>query len=153
MGFAMSLSEACQNIVEHAGRGGWVMVQRYDWSNRRAGRDVVQIAVCDAGQGFRKSLDTSRARANAGERWSDGDALESGVMQGVSRYTDPGRGQGLTGIRGYVFRFDGKLTVRSGTAKIAMLPDWVEDRPRQDGLTPFPGAQLQIMIPKRIKQP
>ena len=151
MGFAMSLSEACQNIVEHAGRGGWVMVQRYDWSNRRAGRDVVQIAVCDAGQGFRKSLDTSRARANAGDRWSDGDALESGVMQGVSRYTDPGRGQGLTGIRGYVFRFDGKLTVRSGTAKIAMLPDWVEDRPRQDGLSAFPGAQLQIMIPKRIK--
>jgi hypothetical protein len=28
MGFAMSLSEACQNIVEHAGRGGWVMCRR-----------------------------------------------------------------------------------------------------------------------------
>ena len=27
MGFAMTLSEACQNIVEHAGRGGWVAVQ------------------------------------------------------------------------------------------------------------------------------
>jgi anti-sigma regulatory factor (Ser/Thr protein kinase) len=153
MGFAMALSEACQNIVEHAGRGGWVMVQRYDWSSRRAGRDVVQIAVCDAGQGFRKSLEGSRARAIAGDRWSDGDALESGVMQGVSRYTDPGRGQGLTGIRGYVFRFDGKLTVRSGTAKLAMVPDWVDDTPRQDGLTDFPGAQLQIMIPKRVKTP
>jgi hypothetical protein len=29
MGFAMALSEACQNIVEHAGTGGWVAVQSY----------------------------------------------------------------------------------------------------------------------------
>ena len=29
MGFAMALSEACQNIVEHAGTGGWVAVQTY----------------------------------------------------------------------------------------------------------------------------
>ena len=27
MGFAMALSEACQNIVEHAGTGGWAAVQ------------------------------------------------------------------------------------------------------------------------------
>lgn len=152
-GFTVSLSEACQNIVEHAGRGGWVMVQRYDWSSRRAGRDVVQIAVADAGQGFRKSLETSRQRAIAGDRWSDGDALEHGVLQGVSRYADPGRGQGLKGIRGYVFRFDGKLSVRSGTARIAMVPDWSDDPPREDGLPPFPGAQLQITIPKRVRQP
>ena len=31
MGFAMTLSEACQNIVEHAGRCGWVAVQTYRW--------------------------------------------------------------------------------------------------------------------------
>ncbi|MEX2180817.1 MAG: ATP-binding protein [Gemmatimonadaceae bacterium] len=153
MGFTMTLSEACQNIVEHAGRGGWVMVQRYDWSKRRAGRDVVQIAVCDAGQGFRKSLETSRTRALA-SRWTDGEALESGVMQGVSRFTDPGRGQGLKGIRGYVHRFNGKLSVRSGTSRIvASLPDWEQDVPRRDDLTPFAGAQLQIMIPKRVPAP
>ena len=27
IGFAMTLSEICQNIIEHAGRGGWVAVQ------------------------------------------------------------------------------------------------------------------------------
>ena len=27
MGFAMTLSEVCQNIIEHAGQGGWVAVQ------------------------------------------------------------------------------------------------------------------------------
>ena len=153
MGFTMTLSEACQNIVEHAGRGGWVMVQRYDWTKRRAGRDVVQIAVCDAGQGFRKSLETSRTRALA-SRWTDGEALESGVLQGVSRFADPGRGQGLKGIRGYVHRFNGKLSVRSGASRVVpILPEWEQDVPRRDDLTPFAGAQLQIMIPKRVPKP
>jgi anti-sigma regulatory factor (Ser/Thr protein kinase) len=153
MGFAMTLSEACSNIIEHAGRGGWVMVQRYNWSKRRVGRDVVQIAVCDAGIGFRKSLETSRARALS-ERWDDAIALETGVMQGVSRFGDPGRGQGLKGIRGYVHRFDGKLTVRSGTARIApIIPEWDEDVPRRDDLSPFAGTQLQVIIPKRVAAP
>ncbi|MGH7718770.1 MAG: hypothetical protein ACREON_08005, partial [Gemmatimonadaceae bacterium] len=34
VGFAMTLSEACQNIVEHAGRGGWAAVQTYRWQKR-----------------------------------------------------------------------------------------------------------------------
>jgi anti-sigma regulatory factor (Ser/Thr protein kinase) len=152
MGFAMTLSEACQNIVEHAGRGGWVMVQRYNWGKRRVGRDVVQIAVCDAGIGFRKSLETSRARALA-DRWDDAIALENGVMIGVSRFQDPGRGQGLKGIRGYVHRFDGKLSVRSGRARIALNPEWEDDVPRQDDLSPFAGTQLQVIIPKRVPPP
>jgi anti-sigma regulatory factor (Ser/Thr protein kinase) len=150
MGFAMTLSEACSNIIEHAGRGGWVMVQRYNWAKRRVGRDVVQIAVNDAGVGFRKSLETSRARALA-DRWDDAIALENGVMNAVSRLSDPGRGQGLKGIRGWVHRFDGKLTVRSGTARIApIIPDWDDDIPRQDDLPNFPGTQLQVIIPKRV---
>ena len=153
MGFAMTLSEACSNIIEHAGRGGWVMVQRYNWGKRRVGRDVVQIAVCDAGIGFRASLETSRARQHA-DRWDDAIALESGVIQGVSRLSDPGRGQGLKGIRGYVHRFDGKLTVRSGRARIApIIPEWDEDLPRQDSLPPFAGTQLQVIIPKRLARP
>jgi len=150
--FTVTLSEACSNIVEHAGRGGWVMVQRYNWAKRRVGRDVVHIAVCDAGVGFRRSLETSRARALA-DRWDDAIALESGVINGVSRLQDPGRGQGLKGIRGYVHRFDGKLSVRSGTARIAMVPEWDDDSPRIENLRPFAGAQLQIIIPKRVTTP
>ena len=63
---AMTLSEACQNIVEHAGRGGWVAVQTYTWK-QRLGRRVVVIAVCDAGIGFRQSLESgnsARARSD-----------------------------------------------------------------------------------------
>src|SRR5437660_10200462 len=60
MGFAMALSEACQNIVEHAGTGGWVAVQAYHWRRKLAKR-VVVIAVADAGVGFRHSLSRRRA--------------------------------------------------------------------------------------------
>jgi anti-sigma regulatory factor (Ser/Thr protein kinase) len=153
MGFAMTLSEACSNIIEHAQRGGWVMVQRYNWGKRRVGRDVVQIAVCDAGVGFRASLESRKARAHA-DRWDDAIALETGVIHGVSRFSDPGRGQGLKGIRGWVHRFDGKLTLRSGTARIApIIPEWDEDVPRQDKLPAFAGTQLQVIIPKRVDRP
>ena len=148
MGFSMTLSEACQNIVEHAGRGGWVMVQTYKWA-KRLGRRVVVIAVCDAGVGFRQSLESAQGRPR-GDRWDDGMALEEAVIRGVSRFRDPGRGQGLAGIRRYVGKWDGKLSVRSGTARIAIVPTWDEDVPLAEKLPPFVGAQMQITIPERV---
>ena len=148
VGFSMTLSEVCQNIIEHAGRGGWVMVQTYNWT-RRLGRRVVVIAVCDAGLGFRKSLE-SAGHYVPGDRWDDAAALEAAVIRGVSRFRDPGRGQGLAGVRKYVGRWDGKLSVRSGTARIAIVPDWDDDVPLQEHLSPFPGAQIQVTIPERI---
>ena len=148
MGFSMTLSEACQNIVEHAGRGGWVAVQTYKWQ-KRLGRRVVVIAVCDAGVGFRQSLESAHGRAR-GDRWDDAMALEEAVIRGVSRFRDPGRGQGLAGIRRYVGKWDGKLSVRSGTARIAIVPSWDEDVPLAEKLPPFVGAQMQITIPERV---
>ncbi|HEX5436816.1 MAG TPA: ATP-binding protein [Gemmatimonadaceae bacterium] len=148
MGFAMTLSEACQNIVEHAGRGGWVAVQTYRWQ-KRLGRRVVVIAVCDAGIGFRASLEHAPGR-QLSDRWDDGMALEEAVIRGVSRFRDPGRGQGLAGVRRYIGRWDGKLSVRSGTSRIAIVPSWDDDVPLEKQLPGFPGAQMQITIPERI---
>ena len=147
MGFAMTLSEACQNIVEHAGRGGWVAVQTYRWT-KRLGRRVVVIAVCDAGVGFRQSLESAPGRPKS-DRWDDAMALEEAVVRGVSRFRDPGRGQGLAGVRRYVGRWDGKLSVRSGTARIAIVPSWDDDVALRENLPYFPGAQMQITIPER----
>jgi anti-sigma regulatory factor (Ser/Thr protein kinase) len=149
MGFAMTLSEACQNIVEHAGRGGWVAVQTYRWA-QRLGRRVVVIAVCDAGVGFKRSLETNTARARS-DRWDDAMALEEAVIRGVSRFRETGRGQGLAGIRRYIGRWDGKLSVRSGTARISIVPSWDDDVPLEEGLPDFPGAQMQITIPERLE--
>jgi anti-sigma regulatory factor (Ser/Thr protein kinase) len=145
MGFAMALSEACQNIVEHAGTGGWVAVQAYNY-RRRLGRRVAVIAVSDAGIGFRRSLEPTQGR-RYGERWRDGTALEAALIQGVSRFRDPGRGQGLAGIKRYLQRWQGKVTVRSGTARIAIVPAWDDDLPLVEHLPFFPGAQLQVTIP------
>ncbi|HEX7939402.1 MAG TPA: ATP-binding protein [Gemmatimonadaceae bacterium] len=150
VGFAMTLSEVCQNIIEHAGPGGWVMVQTYDWK-KRLGRRVVVIAVCDAGSGFRKSLESASHRPLP-DRWDDAAALESAVMRGVSRFRDPGRGQGLAGVRKYIGRWDGKLWVRSGTARIAIVPGWDDDAPLLEQLPYFPGAQIQVTIPERAKR-
>ena len=145
MGFAMALSEACQNIVEHAGTGGWVAVHAYTF-RRRLGRRVVVIAVSDAGVGFRRSLEVTQAR-RFGDRWGDGAALEAAVIQNVSRFRDPGRGQGIAGIKRYLGRWNGKLSIRSGTARIAIVPEWDDDVPMTEHLAAFPGAQLQIVIP------
>jgi len=147
MGFAMALSEACQNIVEHAGTGGWVAVQAYTW-RRTLARRVVVIAVADAGVGFGHSLEPTQSK-RFGDRWGDAAALEAALIQGVSRFRDPGRGQGLAGIRRYLARWDGKIAIRSGTARIAIVPTWDDDVPLKDGLPPFPGAQVLIIIPEQ----
>jgi anti-sigma regulatory factor (Ser/Thr protein kinase) len=148
--FIMTLSEVCQNIVEHAGRGGWVAVQTYKWQ-KRLGRRVVQIAVADAGIGFRRSLESlpGREPPAAGDRWDDGTALEEAVIRGVSRFRDRGRGQGLAGARNFLGKWSGKLSIRSGTARIAIVPSWDEDVPLLEDLPYFPGAQVQITIPER----
>jgi anti-sigma regulatory factor (Ser/Thr protein kinase) len=143
--FVMTLSEVCQNIVEHAGAGGWVAVQTYKW-RKRLGRKVAMIAVSDSGIGFRRSLEATQAR-KVGERWGDGAALELALMHNVSRYRDPGRGQGLYHIRSYVSRWRGKMSVRSGTARITIVPDWDDDQPLVEHLPFFPGSQVQIVIP------
>jgi anti-sigma regulatory factor (Ser/Thr protein kinase) len=148
IGFAMTLSEVCQNIIEHAGQGGWVAVQSYRWA-KRLGRRVVVIAVCDAGLGFRRSLESAPGHVPS-SRWDDGTALEAALMRGVSRFRDRSRGQGLAGARNYVDRWNGKLSARSGTARISIVPSWDEDDALAEGLAPFPGAQVQVIIPEAV---
>jgi signal transduction histidine kinase len=145
--FSMVLSEVCQNIIEHAETGGWVGIQSYNWA-RRLGRQVVVIAVADLGIGFRGSLSREHA-SRFGDRWSDATALEAAFIHGVTRFRDPGRGQGLKQIRSRVGRWGGKIAIRSGTARIADIPDWDDAPPLEQDLAPFPGAQILIVLPAR----
>jgi anti-sigma regulatory factor (Ser/Thr protein kinase) len=149
MRFTMALSETCQNIVEHAKHGGWVAVNSYRWQKRLGGRRVLVIAVCDAGIGFKASLESAVGRPRS-DRWDDGMALEEAVMRGVSRFRDTGRGQGLAGVRRFIGKWDGKFSVRSGIARLAIVPTWDEDVPLQEDLPFFPGSQVQITIPERV---
>jgi len=68
----------------------------------------------------------------------------------VSRFRDRGRGQGLAGARNYVGRWNGKLSARSGTARISIVPAWDDDVALAKNLSPFPGAQVQVIIPEAI---
>jgi hypothetical protein len=145
--FSVMLSELCQNIIEHAEAGGWVATQTYNWT-RRLGRKVVSIAVVDLGVGFYGSLGSEHA-GRYGERWSHASALEAAFIHGLTRVHDPGRGQGLQQIRKQVGRWNGKISIRSGTARIADVPAWDDAPPLEEGLPPFPGSQIAILLPSR----
>lgn len=148
--FSTVLSEVTQNIVEHAEAGGWVATQTYTYKKRLGGRKVVIIAVMDLGIGFKASLTSAHATRFA-DRWSDATALESAFMHGLSRFHDPGRGQGLQQIRRNVNRWDGRFSIRSGTARIADVPAWDEGSPMDQNLTYLPGTQICITLPARLE--
>jgi hypothetical protein len=145
--FSVILSEVCQNIIEHAESGGWVGIQTYNWA-RRLGRQVVVIGVADLGIGFRGSLAKEHA-ARFGDRWDDLTALQAAFLHGVTRFRDPGRGQGLKQIRNRVKKWGGKVSIRSGTARIADIPEWDDSPASQNDLADFPGSQIQIVLPAR----
>jgi len=143
--FSVILSEVCQNILEHAEAPGWVAAQTYLWK-KRLGREVLVIGVGDVGRGFRGSLEGEYS-GRFGDRWSDATALEAAFIHGLTRFPDQGRGHGIQQIRKQVRRWDGTISIRSGTARIADVADWEDLPPLEEGLATFPGAQITIMLP------
>jgi len=139
-GFIVSLSEVCQNIIEHSESKGFVGIQKYHFQNM--GKNVVKIAVMDTGIGFRKSLS---------ERFSlksDLHSIEEALIHGASRYTDKGRGHGLAAVRRCVKEWNGKISIRSGTARLSIIPEWAWGKKKEYNLTHFPGAQINILLPE-----
>lgn len=139
-GFIVALSEVCQNIIEHSENTGFVGIQKYRF--QKIEKNVVKIAVMDLGIGFRRSL---------GERFdlgSDLEALDKALFHSVSRHADEGRGHGLAAVRRFTDRWNGKISIRSGSAKLAVIPEWSWGKSRETGLTYFPGAQILIMLPE-----
>ncbi|HEX6745703.1 MAG TPA: ATP-binding protein [Longimicrobium sp.] len=151
IGFSVLLSEVSQNIIEHAAAPGWVGIQTYRrW--RGIERQVAVIAVMDLGVGFKGSLEREHA-ARFGDRWGDATALEAAFIHGVTRFREPGRGQGLKQIRKRVGKWGGKISIRSGTAKIADVPEWDDAQPLAKDLPYFPGAQIEIILPAKEPAP
>ena len=139
-GFIVALSEVCQNIIEHSENKGFVGIQKYRYASMN--KNVVKIAVMDAGIGFRKSL-SGRFKLQG-----DLDAIDQALLHGASRYEDEGRGHGLAGVRKFVHEWNGKLSIRSGTAKLSIIPKWARGREQDRGLISFPGSQINIMLPE-----
>jgi anti-sigma regulatory factor (Ser/Thr protein kinase) len=139
-GFIVALSEICQNIIEHSENKGFVGIQKYRFQSMN--KNVVKIAVMDIGIGFRKSL------SNRFKLRGDLEAIEKGLMEGASRYEDEGRGHGLASVRRFVNQWQGRLSIRSGTARLSIIPPWTRGRGRERGLTFFPGSQINILLPE-----
>ena len=147
MRFSMALSEACQNVIEHAGTGGWVAVHAFNF-RRRLGRKAVVIAVSDAGIGFRRSLEATAARTY-GDRWNDAAAIQAALYHNLSRFREQGRGQGLASIKRFSAGWMGKISIRSGTARVSTPVEWDDEPVQIEGLAWFPGSQVQIVIPAK----
>ncbi|MDP3112447.1 MAG: ATP-binding protein [Thermodesulfovibrionales bacterium] len=139
-GFIVALSEVCQNIIEHSKTKGYVGIQKYFWQN--INKNIVKIAVMDIGIGFRKSLSGRFAIKN------DFEAIDKALLHGASRYADEGRGHGLAAVRRFVTQWNGKLAIRSGTARLSIMPDWARGKEKETNLVPFPGSQINILLPE-----
>jgi anti-sigma regulatory factor (Ser/Thr protein kinase) len=139
-GFIVALSEICQNIVEHSENKGFVGIQKYRYPS--LGRNIVKIAVMDAGIGFRRSL-SSRFKLSG-----DIEAIEKALLHGASRHEDEGRGHGLAAVRRFVEQWQGRLSIRSGTARLSLIPKWARGIERELKLTNFPGSQINIVLPE-----
>jgi anti-sigma regulatory factor (Ser/Thr protein kinase) len=139
-GFIVALSEVCQNIIEHSENTGFVGIQKYYFQKRS--KNVVKIAVMDLGIGFRESLSERIGAVH------DLDAIEKALVHGFSRYSDEGRGHGLASVKRFISQWNGKISIRSGTAKLSIIPDWAWGRQRERNLVYFPGSQINIMLPE-----
>ena len=145
--FTVALAEVCQNIVDHSGSGGLVSAQFYPPSR---GRGTVRLAVVDGGVGVRQSLENRYASKFPGS-WGDREAVRLAFRRWVSRFEEPGRGMGLKLVAEMVRGWGGRLLLRSGTAAYAVYPGW-GGRPRRSGLAPFPGTQINIMLPSALSR-
>ena len=130
----------CQNIVEHSETKGYVGIQKYRFP--KLNKNVVKIAVMDVGVGFRKSL-SSRFPVK-----SDLEAIDKALLHGASRHADEGRGHGLAAVRRFVTGWQGRLSIRSGTARLSIIPPWSRGRKQERGLIAFPGSQINILLPE-----
>jgi len=139
-GFIVSLSEICQNIIEHSENKGFVGIQKYRYQSLE--KNIVKIAVMDVGIGFRKSL------SNRFQLRSDFAAIDKALLHGASRYEDEGRGHGLAGVRKFVSQWNGKISIRSGTARLSIIPPWARGRGQERNLSFFPGSQINILLPE-----
>jgi anti-sigma regulatory factor (Ser/Thr protein kinase) len=142
--FIVALAELCQNIFEHSNTVGYVAIQKYRYST--LGRNVVKMAVTDTGIGMKQSL-APRLATQFGSKWSDMTAIDQAFQHGVSRFADPGRGHGLRCVRELVAAWDGKISIRSGRARLSVAPRWARGLPTDDSLPYFPGTQIFLTLP------
>ena len=126
-------------VVEHAGSpaGGFVAAQRYQ--RGQPGERAI-VAVGDVGVGLRESL-----RGLHGPM-TDGEAIDRAIQRDVSRFSDPGRGQGLASVVEGVRALGGTVRIRTGGAS-RDISRWATEG--NDVLLPLQGTIVGARLPCR----
>lgn len=138
------ISEIAQNIIEHSRSRGFIALGK--GQVRIKGRKTLDICVGDTGIGIGQSLENKLRQYEKDSL--DRVALYKTLFEGVSRYDDPGRGNGIVKTRGIVERHKGKLMLRSGRAKLwGSIASWQIERFMRKQLRFFPGTQVTIHFP------
>ncbi|MBD3246341.1 MAG: hypothetical protein GF333_04955 [Candidatus Omnitrophica bacterium] len=137
------VSEIAQNIMEHSSAKGYIAVGRH---RRRARQDMVDICVADGGVGMGQSLKEKLAYVD--RRYLDSFAIYKALYEGLSRHDEPGRGNGIVKTRELVRKHGGRLSLRSGRAKIwGTVSFWQIERVLKKQLCFLPGTQVHIEFP------
>ena len=133
--------ELLQNILHHAGVGlegrplfGFAVLEEAE--------DHLHLAVVDQGVGLAGSLRSNPRYQGV----TTAEALELVLVEGASRFDDPGRGGTLRAIRETVRANAGRMYVRSGDG--AFLQEDVEWAVGE--VPEFPGVQISIMLPRYL---
>lgn len=132
------LWELVANALEHSGAQAILMGQVYRGGEPPDHDDRVQVVIGDAGRGIKASF----ARDDA-ELMDDREAIEHALEYLVSSVDDPGRGQGLTTTLEQVTELEGKLAVRSGSAKVTVDGS----RRRAERVPPMRGTIVAMSLP------
>jgi len=134
------LIELFQNIPHHSNATGTIddphgaaAMQDYE--------DSIVVAIADRGVGLSASL----GLRDGYQGLTDAGALDLVFHQGISRFSDPGRGGELRRIAELIRSWDGTLAVRTGRALYYFDPRSGDtyDVPY------FPGLQLALRLPMR----
>ncbi|MBD3263760.1 MAG: hypothetical protein GF375_01500 [Candidatus Omnitrophica bacterium] len=140
---AVVISEISQNILEHSDSSGFVAITgRADKKNRQ----MLNICIADDGIGMSVSLKEKLAYFD--KRYLDGIAIYKAFFEGISRYNDLGRGNGIIKTKGIIEKHKGKMSLRSGKAKVwGNIAAWQIERVLRKRLRYMPGTQVNIAFP------
>ncbi len=135
--------EMVGNALEHSGSDAMVMGQVY--LSKRGGKapdhnDRVQVVIGDVGRGIRASFLATGARKPA----DDMEAIDLALQYLVSSVADdPGRGQGLSTTMEQVVGMQGRMVIRSGSAKVSIE----EHRRHQETVPALRGVIVALSLP------
>lgn len=136
--------ELLQNIVHHAAPPG-TDCDPFGLAALEEDEDHLHLAIADKGIGLAASLGLNpRFRGLAPAQ-----ALEAVLVDGASRFDDPGRGGALRRIREAVVACCGRFYIRSGSG--AFLQQDVEWSVGE--AAPFPGVQISLLLPRTLFEP